>query len=301
MSVWPVLLTGALLGVGLTTLVAALAPAPPNLHAALARLDPPVAVARSDGPAVRRVGARLTGELERRLLPRVVETLGLRRFTADLRMLDETPEQLAARKAGYAVLGVAFPVILALAAALLGVQPPVVIPAAAALALGALLFVVPDLDLRRRAAIARADLRRATCVYLELVALERAADAGTTEALDRAASIATTREFTRIRDALLRAELTGQPSWQGLSDLAEATGVPELGDLADIMALAGHDGAAVYATLRARAASLRIQLLTAATAKANAASEHMVVPTTLLGVAFMALLAYPAFVRILFG
>jgi hypothetical protein len=37
------------------------------------------------------------------------------------------------------------------------------------------------------------------------------------------------------------------------------------------------------------------------TAKANAASEHMVVPAALLGIAFMALIAYPALTRILFG
>ena len=82
---------------------------------------------------------------------------------------------------------------------------------------------------------------------------------------------------------------------------AQRTSVPELGDLADITRLSGQDGAAVYATLRARAASLRTQLLTAGTAKANAASEHMIVPVALLGVAFMALIGYPAFARILFG
>ena len=216
-------------------------------------------------------------------------------------MVDQEPEDLAARKVGYALLGLAFPTVLAGAAAAMGVHPPIAIPVALALALGGVLFVVPDIDVRHRAAAARGDLRRATCVYLELVALERAADAGTTEALDRAAVIGTTREFERIRDALLRAQLSGQPSWRGLTDLAESTGVPELGDLADIMRLSSHDGAAVYATLRARAASLRTQLLTATTAKANAASEHMVVPVALLGVAFMALIAYPAFARILFS
>ena len=36
-------------------------------------------------------------------------------------------------------------------------------------------------------------------------------------------------------------------------------------------------------------------------ARANAASEHMIVPVALLGIAFMALIGYPAFARILFG
>jgi hypothetical protein len=298
MNLWPVLLAGALVGVGVVVVVAGLVPSAPNLHAALIRLDPRDAATASPVPAD---GSRLGSVARRRVLPQLVESLGLRRYAANLRMVDQTPEDLAARKVGYALLGLAFPTVLAGAAAVMGARPPAAIPAALALTLGGALFVVPDFDLRRRATAAREDLRRATCVYLELVALERAADAGTTEALDRAANIGTTREFERIRDALLRAELTGRPSWEGLTDLAESTGVPELGDLADIMRLSGHDGAAVYATLRARAASLRTQLLTATTAKANAASEHMIVPVALLGVAFMALIAYPAFARILFG
>jgi len=42
-------------------------------------------------------------------------------------------------------------------------------------------------------------------------------------------------------------------------------------------------------------------LLTASATQANTASEHMIVPVALLGIAFMALIGYPAFARILFG
>jgi hypothetical protein len=171
----------------------------------------------------------------------------------------------------------------------------------ASLALAAALFFVPDVDLHRRAAIARDKLRRVVCAYLELVALERAGDAGTVEALERAATVGDSPGFVLIRDALTGAELAGKPPWQGLTDLAETVGVPELGDIADIMRISGEDGAAVYATLRARAASLRTQLLTASATQANTASEHMIVPVALLGIAFMALIGYPAFARILFG
>ena len=127
------------------------------------------------------------------------------------------------------------------------------------------------------------------------------ADAGSVEALNRAAGIGHGRAFSLIRAALLRAQLSGAPPWQGLAQLTEELRVPELGDVADIMRLSGEDGAAVYATLRARAASLRTALLTDAAAEANAASEHMIMPVAFLGVTFMALLGYPAFARILFG
>ena len=297
MITWPVILAGALTGLGVATVVRALIPSAPDLRSALDRLDPTRTPAPStpwSGPAW---AARATG----RLLPRVVEALRLGRYATDLRVVGRTPEDLALRKAGYALLGATFPALFTLAVAAVGVSLPVVIPVAASLVLGAVFFALPDVDLRRRATEARAGMRRAACAYLELVALERAADAGTVEALDRAASIGGSSEFATIRDALLRAELAGQPPWAGLTALAEQVGVPELGDLADIMRLSGEDGAAVYATLRARAGSLRTQLLTAATAKANAASEHMIIPASLLGVAFMALIGYPAFSRIMLG
>lgn len=297
MITWQVLLAGALVGVGVTLVVAGLVPAHPDLRAALDRLDPRTAAQFTVTPD----GRGLIGVARAQVLPRVVETLGLRRFTADLRMVDQTVEHLAVRKLGYALLGLAFPTVMALLLAVAGIRAPVVFPAALTAVGAGVLFVVPDVDLRRRATRARSDMRRATCVYLELVALERAADSGATEALERAATVGQSREFERIREALLTAEVTGKPAWAGLSDLADATRIPELGDLSDIMRLSGQDGAAVYGTLRARAASLRTQLLTATAAEANAASEHMTVPVALLGIAFMALIGYPAFARIFAG
>ena len=292
----PLLLAGGCVGAGLAVLVAAMLPAVPDLRAALARID-----GRGAPQVTVRSGPSVIGRVRQRWLPPLAANLGLQRYAADLRVLGETAEELALRKAGYALLGLGFPVALAAATALLGVSVPVVAPSAAGLALATVLFFVPDLDLHKRAAEGRDGMRRAVCAYLELVALERAADAGTVEALDRAAALGDGPQFARIRDALLHAQLAGQPPWQGLTELSAEMDVPELGDLADIMRLSGQDGAAVYATLRARAASLRTQLLTANATKANAASEHMIVPVALLGIAFMALVGYPAFARIIFG
>lgn len=294
---WTVLLAGALLGLGATTLVWAWAPGVPDLTAALDRLDPTRATPAATTP----LGPAWAHRATRHALPALATSLRLDRLAADLRVVDLTPEDLAARKIGYATLGAAFPTVLAITMGALGLALPVVIPAVATLVVAGVFFVLPEVEVRRRATEVRAAMRTAAGVYLELVALERAADAGTVEALTRAAAIGTSPEFARIRDALLRAELAGRPAWDGLTDLADHLGVPEYGDLADIMRLSGQDGAAVYATLRARAASLRTQLLTAATAKANTASEHLIIPTALLGVAFMALLGYPAISRILLG
>jgi hypothetical protein len=86
---------------------------------------------------------------------------------------------------------------------LVGVTPPWPIPTLAAVVLATALFFVPDIDVRRRARAARADLRQTVCAYLELVALERAADAGAIEAVERAATIGESEGFQRIRDACL--------------------------------------------------------------------------------------------------
>ena len=80
--------------------------------------------------------------------------------------------------------------------------------------------------------------------------------------------------------------------------LADELGVPELADLADIMRLSGEEGAQVYATLRARSSAMRTAILTGEQGKANEVSERMVVPGSLLGVVFIALLLTPALLRL---
>ena len=281
-------LAGAATGAGVGIVVAALAPTTPTLESALAQLR------RTNTPTSS--GSRVDG-----LKEELVRRLGLQRLSTNLELIGDTPEALAVRKVAFGLLGLVFPPLLVAAMAVLGATLPVAIPGAASLGLAALLFFAPDLDVRRRAEVARVELRRAVCVYLELVALERVADAGTAEALRRAADIGDGLAFSLLRDALIRAQLEGQPAWQGLVELSERLNLPELDDVADIMRASGEDGAAVYMTLRARAASLRGALLADAATAANAASEHMIVPVAFLGIAFMALLGYPAFARILFG
>lgn len=289
------LLAGALVGLGVTLVVAGLRVPAPDLAAGVARLSgtaPAQPLAAGDGPLDRAL---------RRSAARVAEALHLDRHRADLAITGTTPTRMALEKMGYAFVGLAFPVLLASILSIAGLTPPVVVPVAAGLALGVAMSFLPEVELRRRAVVARLQMRRTVCVYLELVALERAADAGAVEALERAAAIGEGPGFGHIRDALLRARLEGRTPWQQLSDLALELDVPELGDVADIMRLSGEDGAAVLPTLRARAASLRTWLLQSEVTAANEASERMSIPVALLGVAFMALLGFPAFWRILFG
>jgi hypothetical protein len=117
--------------------------------------------------------------------------------------------------------------------------------------------------------------------------------------LERAAALADGWVFTRIRDALLLARLSGEPPWDGLRRLAADTGVQELADVADIAEVAAQEGASIAPTLRARAHSLRVQLLAEEEAAANTASEKLTAPVALLSVAFLLLFLYPAVTRLL--
>ncbi|HYN57045.1 MAG TPA: hypothetical protein VES03_07590 [Motilibacterales bacterium] len=289
------LLAGALVGLGVTLVIAGLRAPVPDLVAGVARLSGTGAVphpATGDGPLDRALSGAAA---------HLADALRLERHRADLAITGMTPTRMALEKMAYAFVGLAFPVLLTSILSIVGLALPLVIPVAAAVGLAVGMSFLPELELRRRAAVARLQMRRTVCVYLELVALERAADAGAVESLERAAAIGDGPGFGHIRDALLRARLEGRTPWQQLSELALELGVPELGDVADIMRLSGEDGAAVLPTLRARAASLRTWLLQSEVTTANEASERMSIPVALLGVAFMALLGFPAFWRILFG
>jgi len=290
-----ILIAGALVGMGLTLVVAGLRPPAPDLAAGVARLTGTA----GSTPALTGQGPVQVGL--GRVASWLVDVLDLDRHRADLALTGTTSTRLAMEKLGYAFVGLAFPVLLTAILTISGTALPFVVPVAASLVLAVVLSFMPEVELRRRAAAARVQMRRTVCVYLELVALERAADAGAVEALERAAAIGDGPGFQHIREALLRARLEGRTPWQQLSQLAAELGVAELGDVADIMRLSGEDGAAVLPTLRARSASLRTWLLQSEVAEANEASERMSIPVALLGVAFMALLGFPAFSRILFG
>ena len=299
-------IAAALLAGGITVLVRELVPAPPDLRAALARLDgrEVARAAQLRADTARRLAdlgvteARIGGRLARYAADRPVL---LRARPTDLEILDRTPESVMVRKALFAVGGLALPTLATLPPVLVGVGVPFVLPAAAGLLFAVLGWVLVDLDLHERAAAARVEFQRALCSYIDLVALERKAASSTHEALEHAANIGDGWVFTRLRDALLHARLSGQPPWEGLRALGERIGVVEVEDLASIMQLTGEGGVAVYESLLAKSASLRDAISAREESTANAASERLAIPTSLLVLVFMVWLGYPAVARMLFG
>ncbi|MGY1634912.1 type II secretion system F family protein [Geodermatophilus sp. SYSU D01186] len=293
---------GALLGLGAFLLVrVALVVEQPRLSDALARLD-----GRSTVPAsvtVPQSGdrwARAAGRAGPWAAARLAAA-GLRAPSSALALIGWTPEGYAARKVGVAVFGAVFVPLLTAVLGAAGVRLPVVVPVLGSLALAGVLFLVVDLVVRDQAAEARGQMRRALCSYLDLVSLRRDASEGPTIALERAAALGEGWVFRRISDALVAARLGGDPPWDGLRRLAADTGVGELADVADIAVVAAQDGAAIAHTLRARASSLRVQLLAEEEAAANTASEKLTAPVALLSIAFLLLFLYPALARLMAG
>jgi Flp pilus assembly protein TadB len=280
-----VLLAGALAGLGAFVVIAQSIPSRPRLDAALARIRAAGAQEPSL-PMSRGLVRRMAAEMAWAPVP-----------AADLALLGQDREAWFARKiiCGLTGLGVV-PALTALAT-VAGFRLPWTIPAVASLALGAAAFVAPDQVTAAKAAARRTDFRHALASYLDLVALERAAGAGPTDALEAAAQVGGGWAFARIEAALHTSRKAGRPPWEGLAALAAQTGVGELTDLADIAEVAGQEGARILQTLASRAESMRAEALAATKARAGARSTTMVVPIALLAAGFLVLLIFPILYR----
>jgi hypothetical protein len=291
------LLSGATAAAGVLLLAVGLLPAgPPDLAAALARLDthPTPSDAK---PGRRGLGAVITrvGEWLARHTPQAGP---LAAPATDLRLLDLDPARFQAARASLAAAGLAAPVVVWAATAVAGLGLPPAVPTITGLGLAAAGWLAAAAVVHRRAAEARARFRAALSAYLDLVALERAGAGSPVEALEAAAAVGGGPAFAAIGGRLTLAARLGASPYTALADLAGELGVAELKDLADITAAAA-DGAAVYATLLAKARSLRNAVLADQVAAANAASERLVFPVVMVGTGFLLLLFYPALTRLL--
>ncbi|TGB15516.1 type II secretion system F family protein [Streptomyces sp. MZ04] len=298
MSVDPiVVICGALIVLGLVIAVRGLLPGQPDLADVLARMD---ANQLSNLEPQRHLAAPRTPlDKAGALLLRTLGEGTLRLPRQELELVGRSPAAHAGRKLGLALYGLLLPVLCGYGAALAGVALPFAIPAVVGVALAACFWFVPDLQLKQQAVEAKEDFRYAIKAYLRLVQLERAADAAPTQALKRAAEVGEGWVFMRIRDTITRSELEGISPWEGLKRLSVELDVPELGTPADIIAIAGEEGAAVGDSLGAQATSLSGALVTAAKAQANKASEKMVMPVAALVLLMTVYIGYPALSRIM--
>ena len=280
-----ILISGTLIGLGVFTVVGQLVPGGPRLDVALSRIHA-AGPQEAEPTAVRALVRQIAAAMPWLPVP-----------SADLALLGQDSERWFTSKIVCGLTGLGIIPVLGAAAMMAGQRVPWTVPAIASAVLGLVLFFAPDLVTRVNAAEKRTDFRHALTSYLDLVALERGAGAGPTEALEAAAQIGGGWAFARIAAALDAARKASRPPWAGLAALASETGVTELADLAEIAEVAGHEGAKILQTLGARAESMRAEALSATKAKAGSRSTTMVVPIALLGAGFLLLLIFPIVYR----
>lgn len=286
---------GALAGLGVFLVVRGLVVPRPPLAPAMARLTTPAATMPPPAPEAglaARVGAPVAEAL-RRL---GVDLAAARR---DLAVVGRSEEPHAGAKAGAAVFGAGLAPAMAALMAAGGVVLPAVVVFWGAVAGGVGGFLLPDLVLRKEAAERRGELRQALSGFLDLTVIVLAGGGGVQTALDRASQAGGGWAWRRIRGALDAARATRTTPWAALASLGAELGVEELEALAASVALAGTEGARVRESLVAKAASMRAHELSAAEARASAATEAMSIPVALLALGFIAFLAFPAVMAVL--
>jgi tight adherence protein C len=216
-----------------------------------------------------------------------------------LRLRGKSIAEFYADKAVMALMGAVVPSLLALALWITGGQPEL-LPSLLCLIGAACGFFVPDLLLVRTTRAARSDAVESLLVFIDLVTLERLANASSSQALLHAASLSDVTLFQQIRLALERAQLEQQSPYAQLRRLSDQLDLPELRDLADIMQL-DENGAALSGALRARLQELRDAHLTREQMAASAAAEGMTIYMTLPALIFGLIFLGAALLRIMEG
>ncbi|MFC9358705.1 type II secretion system F family protein [Rhodococcus sp. NPDC057014] len=259
------------------------------------------AMARLSGPAPERTattGTSLIDGMANKLGIRVHPYLQDSKFftlpNADLALLHRDPAHVLGEKLVAALLGLLIFPFLNLVLTAFGVGLGWSIPAILSIATAFLLFLIPDIEIRRRATAARAEFAQALSSYIDLVALCRRGGIGTTQSLERAAQVGDSWVFLRLDEELYEAGRSGEAPWNALTRVSQELGLTELGDLADIMNMTGDKGASVYTSLRAKAAGLRSAQASAEQGAAAEATEKLAMPLAGLAGLFIMLLLIPA-------
>jgi tight adherence protein C len=291
------LLAGVLVAAGLVAVVAGLRRTTPGLRAALDRvggIDGPVDTLDETTPLMS--PSERWGAFLQRHAPVPLSSAQRRA----LRLQDKSVAELYADKTVMAVIGTVLPALLVSALGWVLTGHVGVVPAVVAVLGGLVGFFVPDLLLLRSNAGTRSAALEALLVFVDLVTLERLANASAPQALLRAASLSQVPLFVQIRTALERASLEQQSPYAELRRLADAIDLPELADVADVMQL-DETGAALSGTLRARVRELRDAHLTAEQMRASADAEGMTIYMTLPAMAFGLILLTAALLQIVLG
>jgi pilus assembly protein TadC len=287
-------LTGLLLATSVVCAVWWLAPTLPVLGPALDRLTgappaPTVLAVSSDTQD--RLGAWFA-----RWLPAAVWMTPVK----ELALLRRSEASFYGEKLTLAGIGLVAPPLLSTLFGLFGLRFPIAVPLAASLFAAVGLFVLPNLDIHSKAKAARVEFNHMLTGFIDMVALERRAGSGPRQALENAARVGRGQwVFDRLAEGFTQSSVDGRPPWDALRAMGDELALPELDDLANIMALAEQQTMPVYQTLREHNRALRVALLTDEQARANATSERLTIPATMLAIVFVAILLGPSLMTLM--
>lgn len=287
-------LTGLLLATSVICAVWWLAPTVPVLGPALDRLAgvPARSTVQSESVGTQdRVGAWFG-----RWLPAAVWMTPVQ----ELALLRRSDAAFYGEKLTLAGIGLVAPPLLSTLFGVFGLRFPFAVPLGASVLAAVALFLLPNLDVRSRAKAARVEFNHVLTGFIDLVALERRAGSGPRQALENAARVGRGQwVFDRLAEGFTQSSVDGRPPWDVLRTMGEELALPELDDLANIMALAEQQTMPVYQTLREHNRALRVALLTDEQARANATSERLSIPATMLAIVFVAILLGPSLMTLM--
>jgi pilus assembly protein TadC len=298
--VWAAL-GGSVLTLGILLVLARALPAHVDLADAVGRFTPPRHPVRTENTGDRSAtphpdGTHRLGLWAARTLPPALWTWAP---TRDLALLQIPLVRFYGDKTRFAIVGALTVPFLIAPLAFFDVHVPVAVALGGAILVAGAAFFLPDYNAADQAKRARQEARRALTAYVDLVALERAAGSMVGQAMQNAATVARSWVFTRIAQELDQSQWSGVPPWTALKNLADDLGLPELHDVADILEMSGTESTSAYETLQARSAAMRAAILNDDLADANATSERMTIPATLLVAVFIVLIGTPAVLGIL--
>lgn len=246
------LLVGMLIMGGLLMMVSALRTPQPDLHSAMANLSSAAPSALFDldqvaGSVSGRVGRWVLAHLPVRPSPKQLALLRLRGMSAS---------EFYGLRTLYAIGFAAFPWLFQLVSGLLQVSISLSVPAILTIVLALIGWFAPAMMLGQKQTAVTDDTYEAFIVLMDLVVLERLANAAAIDAITNAAFVSDAPLFVQVQRTLNRAVLENTTPWAGLSQLADEIQLPELNDLVSI-ALLQDQGASLVDSLRARTDELR--------------------------------------------
>ena len=281
---------GVAFGAGIWLILRGLFPDPETLAERLAgHAGSGVAVGVDDGTST--AWSRLAMWLLRRVRgDRLADT------EADVLIIGGTLRSLAVDKLNSGLAG-AF--VILVVAFLMGWVNSVVVMLLVLAGGFAVSYLLPDMELRRKAATRREEFNEVLTGFVSLLAVSVAGGGGLNSALQDVTDIGESWVFDTIRQTLDESTLIGESPWTGLDRLGRRLQLPHVVELAGALSLAGMSGARLTETLESRARSGRSRELTEALARAERKSETMNVPVAALLLGWVGFVAYPAVVNLL--